>query len=64
LFHIGIVRDATELAATCLAAAAVGKDVDHAFVHHERTWVRLADGRIEPFPSLPVEHRTQSMQAA
>ena len=64
LFHIGIVRDATELAATCLAAAAVGMDVDHAFVHHDRTWVRLADGRIEPFPGVSAEHRTESMKAA
>jgi Trk K+ transport system NAD-binding subunit len=56
LFHIGIVRDATELAATCLAAAAVGYDVDHAFVHDERAYVRLTDGRIEPFPpAMPRE---------
>ena len=51
LFHIGIVRDATELAATSLAATAMGKDVDHAFVHADRTYVRLTDGRIEPFPA-------------
>lgn len=52
LFHIGIVRDATELVATCLAAAAFGHDVEHAFVHDDRSYVRLADGRIEPFPAV------------
>jgi Trk K+ transport system NAD-binding subunit len=52
LFHIGIVRDATELAATCLAAAAVGHDVDHAFVHEDRSYVRLVDGTIAPFPNI------------
>jgi Trk K+ transport system NAD-binding subunit len=57
LFHIGIVRDATELAATCLAAAAVGNDVDHAFVHEDRTYIRLADGRIERFPESAAADR-------
>ncbi len=64
LFHIGIVRDANELVATCLAAAAVGMDVDHAFVHEDRTWVRLADGRMERFPDadpIPEENRDPSM---
>jgi Trk K+ transport system NAD-binding subunit len=63
LFHIGIVRDATELAATCLAAAAVGHDVDHAFVHEDRSYVRLADGSIERFPGATDRWPVASRQS-
>jgi Trk K+ transport system NAD-binding subunit len=63
LFHIGLVRDATELAATVLAATAVGKDVDHAFVYDDRTYVRLADGRIERFPETTADERAEAAAA-
>jgi TrkA-N domain len=50
LFRIGIALDADSIGGACLAAVALGMEVEHGFAHDDRTWLRLTDGRLVAFP--------------
>jgi hypothetical protein len=50
LFPIGVAQDMQRIAATALAASALGRDVVQAFVHGGDTYVHLRGGAIERFP--------------
>ncbi|MGI9082385.1 MAG: NAD-binding protein, partial [Thermoleophilaceae bacterium] len=49
LFAIGVVRDVYRIGGTMLAAAALGSDVEEAFLHEQTVYLIHPDGRIEPF---------------
>lgn len=49
LFSIGVVRDVYRVGGTLLAAAALGSDVNRAFLHDKTVYLVAPDGRIEPF---------------
>jgi hypothetical protein len=49
LFSIGVVRDVYRIGGTLLAAAALGSDVNKAFLHEKTVYVVGPDGRIVPF---------------
>ena len=49
LFTIGVVRDVYRIGGTMLAAAALGSDVEEAFLHEQTVYLIHPDGRIKPF---------------
>ena len=49
LFTIGVVRDVYRIGGTLMAAAALGSDVQEAFLHDKTVYLIHPDGRIEPF---------------
>lgn len=51
LFPVGVAQDLDRIAATALAATAVGHDLVHAFMHDGVPYVQLADGAIVRFPA-------------
>jgi TrkA-N domain len=50
LFPVGVAQDVQRIAATSLAATALGHDLEQAFMHDGRAYIQLPDGSIEPFP--------------
>lgn len=51
LFPVGVAQDVQRVAATALAATALGYDLEQAFVHDGRAYIVMPDGAIEPFPA-------------
>jgi voltage-gated potassium channel Kch len=49
LFKLGIVRDVNRIGGAFLAAAALGSEARHAFLHEQTVYMISPDGEIEPF---------------